>query len=180
MEEWRDVIGYEGIYQVSNLGRIKRLAHWKNQTIKQSPEKYTRRMLPEKIMSTNQKSGRYIGISLSKNKQAKTMSVHRIVAMAFIPNPHGYPEINHIDCNSKNNRVENLEWCDHKHNINHADRTAKAARACEKKVICQETGKIYESLTKAAESLGIQKSKISNVCHGKRKTTGGKHWAFVI
>ena len=178
MEEWRDIIGYEGIYQASNRGRIKRVEHWKNQTIKQSPEKYTRRPLTEKIMKQN--GDPYLRVCLSKNKESKTMSVHRLIAQSFIPNPNNYPEINHIDCDPKNNRVENLEWCDRKHNINHADRTAKAARSCEKKIICKETGIIYESITKAARATGLQKSKISNVCHGKRNTTGGMHWQFVL
>lgn len=104
--------------------------------------------------------------------------VHRLVASAFIPNPQKFPEVNHKDCNGHNNKVENLEWCDRKYNINYGNRTELAAKACEKKVICVETGIVYDSGTKAAEKLGLQKSKICLACQGKRKTTGGFHWEY--
>lgn len=137
-------------------------------------------MLPEKIMRLNNSGGgrAYCAVSLSKGKKAKTYLVHRLVAQTFIPNPDNLPEINHKDCDGHNNRIDNLEWCDRAHNINYADRTLKAMKASEKKIICIETGVIYESGTKAAKALGLQKSKISLCCNGKRKTTGGLHWRF--
>lgn len=177
MEIWKDIPGYEGIYQASSLGRIKRLAHWKNQRTKRLSKYYPYHMLAEKIMKPHS-VGSYFTISFSKDRTTRTELVHRVVARTFLPNTENLPEVNHKDCNGKNNRVENLEWCDRKYNINYANRTEKAMKAIEKKVQCIETGKVYDSGAKAAEALGLQKSKISLVCNGKRKTTGGFHWCF--
>lgn len=125
-------------------------------------------------------SGRnYLGVTLSNGKIRRFVLVHRIVAQTFLPNPCGLPEINHKDCCGANNAVNNLEWCDRKYNINYADRTIKAAKACEKKVKCIETGEVFESITKAAREKQLLKSKICLVCNGKRTTTGGLHWQFV-
>lgn len=178
MEIWKDVVGYEGLYQVSNIGRVKRLEHWKNQRTNRTDKYFNYRKLKEKMMSVS-KAGAYPIVQLSKDRKSKTCLVHRLVAMAFIPNPKGYPEVNHKDCNGHNNNVDNLEWCDRLYNIRYADRTEKAARSCGKKVLCVETGVVYESGAKAALANGLLKSKISNVCNGKRLTTGGYHWRFV-
>ena len=177
MEKWRDVVGYEGLYMVSSLGRVKRLEHWKNQRTGRTNKYYKYRKLPEKILRVNY-AGVYPQICLSKDRTVKTYLVHRLVAEAFIPNPKNCPEINHKDCIPQNNNVENLEWCHRTYNIRYADRTEKAARSCDKKVLCVETGKVYSSLTVAALENSLHKSKISQVCHGKRKTTGGLRWRF--
>lgn len=96
-EEWRDIIGYEGLYQVSSLGRVKSL----------------RKNI---IMKFITRSG-YYNLVLRKNGQRKSKQVHRLVAEAFIPNPDNLPIVNHIDYNRKNNKVENLEWCTQKQNV---------------------------------------------------------------
>ena len=177
-EQWKAVKGYEGIYEVSSLGRVKRLAHWKNQDTTRAYKTYKYKMLDEKILKPCTAS-RYSCIQLSRDRKITTRLVHRLVAEAFIPNPDNLPEVNHKDCDGHNNSLCNLEWCDRKYNINYADRTAKAAKACEKKVICVETGREYDSVTKAAKATGILKARISAVCRGDRKTTGGFHWSFV-
>ena len=177
MEVWKDIPGYEGLYQASSLGRIKRLAHWKNQRTDRSGKYYKYHMLAEKIMKPHS-AGSYFTVELSKDRRVKTELVHRLIAKSFLKNDDNLPEVNHKDCNGKNNNVDNLEWCDRKYNINYADRTEKAMKAIEKKVLCIETGKVYDSGAKAAEALGLQKSKISLVCNGKRETTGGFHWCF--
>ena len=101
MEIWKDVVGYEGLYQVSSYGNVR------NRKKQLSPQK---------------RQHGYLGIQLhgkGGNKRGfKTFSVHRLVAEAFIPNPNNYPEVNHIDENKANNRVENLEWVTHKQNMN--------------------------------------------------------------
>lgn len=177
MEKWTDIPGFEGIYQVSTKGRVKRLEHWKNQRTNRSDKWFTYKKLPEKILSAST-AGRYSTVQLSKDRKICTRSVHRLVASAFIPNPDGLPEINHIDQDGHNNRVENLEWCDRKYNINYGDRTDRANEKIKKAVICIDTSKIYASGTDAAKATKIHKSKISQVCNGKRMTAGGFHWAF--
>ena len=105
-EIWKDVVGYEGLYQVSNLGRIRSLAK-----INKNKEKLIKQAI--------QNNG-YVHVCLCKNKATKIKTVHRIVALAFIPNTLNKPEINHKDGNKQNNCVDNLEWVTRKENVNHA------------------------------------------------------------
>ena len=139
-------------------------------------------MIEGRILKTRRcgSASRYLGVTLTTGKIKRYALVHRLVAQTFLPNPCELPEINHKDCCGSNNAVDNLEWCDRKYNINYADRTAKAAEACEKKVECIETGEKFASITKAASAKHLLKSKISQVCNGKRTTTGGLHWRFVL
>lgn len=110
MEVWKDIEGYEGWYQVSNLGRIKSL---ERVTIKGH--------IKESIMSTPMSSKGYAHITLrGKDGSRSTHRVHRLVAQAFVPNPHGYKIVNHIDCDKSNNEASNLEWCTNQYNIKYA------------------------------------------------------------
>jgi len=178
MEKWKNIIGYEGRYQVSSFGRVKSLPRWSDRNCRRQSKYFEYKMLPEKVLSPAV-SGRYAIVTLCKDGKKVNKSVHRLVAEAFIPNPDNLPEVNHKDCNRYNNRLENLEWCDREYNINYGNRTKLAAEACEKKVKCIETGTVYASLTRAASELNLQKSKICLVCRGKRLTTGGLHWEYV-
>lgn len=99
-EEWKDVVGYKGIYKVSNTGKI---INSNGKIIKQFKDHKG-----------------YLITQLSNNKKKKTVRVHRIVAYAFIPNPENKPQINHINCNKEDNRIENLEWCTNEENKAHA------------------------------------------------------------
>lgn len=106
MEEWKDIEGYEGIYQISNLGNVKSLKYHK-----------------EKRIKSNKNRNGYLKIGLILNGKRKHISIHRLVAKAFIPNPNSLPEVNHIDGNKENNKVENLEWNNRKQNSLHAYKT---------------------------------------------------------
>ena len=106
MEEWKNVIGYEGLYEVSNKGNVRNVR--RNTLLR---------------FSNNQG---YIQVWLYKNGIRTGLKVHRLVAQAFIPNPDNLPEVNHKDENPINNSVNNLEWCDHKYNVNYGHRTENA------------------------------------------------------
>ena len=163
-ETWKDIKGYEGLYQISNLGRVKSLK--RNGTIKQD------RILKQYI----DKYGYcYVGL---RNKNIKKFKIHRLVAESFIQNRCNLAQINHKDENKKNNKVENLEWCSAKYNINYGTRTRRTF----KKVMCIDENlkvKTYESIKKASTELGIDSSSISKCCKGKQKRAGGYIWRYI-
>jgi len=115
-EEWRDIKGYEGLYQVSNLGRVKSFNIWNGHKYI-----YGERILKPTLRKVTSKYYFY-SISLRKNNQSKHFRVHRLVAMAFIPNSQNKKEVNHIDSNPLNNNVVNLEWVTRMENVIHANR----------------------------------------------------------
>lgn len=111
METWKDILEYEGLYQVSNYGNVKSL----KRTVK---SRFKTRTVRERNLKLG-KRGQYRTVTLSKNDNQKTFSVHRLVAMAFVPNLKGENEVNHIDENPENNNFSNLEWVSHKENLHH-------------------------------------------------------------
>ena len=111
VEKWKPAVGYEGIYEISNHGRVKSL----RRKVEKYPFPYTQK---EMIMKLTHIVG-YPAVTLRKNNKPKKWLVHRLVAFAFIPNPKNYKEINHIDYNPKNSLYTNLEWCSRSHNVKH-------------------------------------------------------------
>lgn len=124
-EIWKDVKGYEGKYQISNLGRVKSL-------------NYARRKQVRILRPGIQKKTGYISVSLLKEGKQKTKTIHRLVAEAFIPNPKNLKQINHKDENKQNNCVNNLEWCSAKYNSNYGHRNAIISKKLKfgGKIIC--------------------------------------------
>lgn len=112
-EIWKSIVGFEGLYEVSSLGRVKSLKFGK-----------------EKILKPNKVKG-YLRVELLKNGQRKLIYVHRLVATAFLPNPEGLPEINHKDEVKTNNIVDNIEWASRWYNINYGSRTERTSKAIE-------------------------------------------------
>ena len=177
-EEWKDIIGFEGLYQVSNLGRIKSLRDNHN-----NPR--------EKILKPQLTKG-YYWISLWKNGKRKMYLIHRLVALAFIPNPMNLPQVNHIDENKTNNCADNLEWCDCKYNINFGNRNKLAGdklkdiflnrEDCSKPILQLDLdGNIvneYPSIHEAERQTGFKNQNICNCLKGKRKTCGGFIWKY--
>lgn len=143
LELWKDIKGYEGVYQISNLGNIKSLkrkTHIQNAT----------RIKKEKILKLQLRNGYYV-INLCKNGCRKAYSVHRLVAETFIPNPNNLPYINHIDFNTQNNSVDNLEWCTQKDNIG----WSRKHYFGRKKVTHSNTGEKYITYRKSTKKFRI-------------------------
>ena len=112
MEEWRNIKGFEGCYMVSNLGRVKRMGFYRNQSSTWEHE--------EKILKAGDNGRGYLFVNLSMNNKQYHRYVHRLVAEAFIPNPENKATVNHIDCNRHNNNVKNLEWATYRENNDYA------------------------------------------------------------
>lgn len=113
-EIWKDITGFEGLYQISNLGRVKCVEH-------KCPGRCGMRKVKEHIMTPVKGSKGYFYVSLSKMDRGRTFTVHRLVANAFIPNPENLPCVNHKDEDKFNNNVDNLEWCTHLYNNTYND-----------------------------------------------------------
>lgn len=155
-EEWRPVKGYEGLYEVSNMGRVKSL---------HAPQGI--------ILKQGTYSNGYMGANLSKDGTTNMKLVHRLVAIAFIQNPNNYEEVNHKDGNKKNNTVDNLEWCTRSYNLKHAYSHKLMSKNEQKKsVILYKRYGEYDSITEAAEALGVAPGTLSNAIHKKQSING--------
>lgn len=173
-EIWKDVQGYEDLYQVSNLGRVKSLP-------KVVDIKRCKITLKEKMLSQIEK-GDYLSVILCNNRNRRQFSIHRLVAIAFIDNPNSLPEVNHKDEDKHNNVVSNLEWCDRCYNQNYGTCRERAASKLWKKVFQYSKNgefiKEYKSIQYAADSLGIFPTNIIECCKGRRKSAGGYIWKY--
>jgi hypothetical protein len=177
---WKMIKGYEGVYEVSDHGEIRRVGGF--------------------ILKMQDDTHGYLYVSLSKNSIVKNIKVHRLVAAAFLDNPTNLNVINHLDGNKMNNSPENLEWTTTAGNNQHAwdtglnHNTEKqrlsavisgreaikiAQEKHKKKILCLDNGIVYDSLVEAAHILGVDHSKITLVASGKRSHTHGYHFAFV-
>ena len=171
-EIWKDIKGYEGLYQVSNIGRVKALPR---ERINHTGGRWIQ---PEKIMATTLNKDGYECVSLTNiNHKRKTERIHRLVAITFIDNPNGLPEVNHINCIRHDNRIENLEWVSREDNNTY---TSKVGHKSNKKIKCIETGQIFNTSTEAkningGDSGNIRKSARSN---GKRSVYG-YHYIYI-
>ena len=176
-EEWRDVVGYEGRYQVSSMGRVKSLErkvrHWRG----------GERIQKERILKPSNDRRGYLLVSLCDGEKRKTFSVHRLVCQAFHENPDNKPQVNHINEIKTDNRACNLEWCTCKQNVNHGTRTERSAKARSKPVgqytLDGELVKIWQSPCEAGKQIGLSDSHVSKVANGKLKTAYGFIWKYV-
>ena len=183
MEEiWKDIKGYEGLYQVSNLGRVKSL----DKIIVTIDRK--NRCQKGKILKLQISKYGYNVITLWNNNISKQFKVHRLVAIAFIPNPNNLPQINHIDEDKLNNKIDNLEWCtalENNHHSNIAKRRHLAGTEASKKPVSQYeiNGTLvanYESASEASRKIGKPqgRSSICKCCNGQLNTYNGYIWKW--
>jgi hypothetical protein len=174
-EIWRDVPGYEGLYQVSDHGNVRSL-NWRN-------------LGHARNLYLKEHNRGYRHVELRKNGKAKAFTVHRLVAMAFIPNPNNYPVINHKDENKANNAADNLEWCNMSQNMKHTislhqDRyhvEGKPFYRTEKVIQMSQTGeqlKVWDNLITIKRETGWSQWSIDQCCRGIRKTAYGYTWRF--
>ena len=167
-ERWKPVVGYEGLYEVSNFGRVRSLNY--------------HRSGKQKILKPLVQTKGYLGFTLYKNGCRKQHKLHRIVAEAFIPNTDNLPQINHKDEDKTNNRVDNLEWCDNKYNCNYGNRTERSAVShCRKINQYKLNGqyiKTWSSMKDIQLELGFYNSRISECCHNKCKSAYGFIWRY--
>lgn len=161
-EIWKDIVGYEGKYQVSNCGNIRSLNYNKTGAIKN-------------ISPSVKKTG-YKTVNLQTGSMFKCYLLHRLVAQAFIPNPDNKPVVNHKNGDKSDNKVKNLEWCTHKDNQLHAHYVTKVKKTT--RVKCLESGIIYPSIREAARQTGVSSGWISIVSRGGHVSNKGT-WAKV-
>lgn len=178
MEEvWKDVVGYEGFYQVSNLGRVKSLPRL---------HKYVHGyyMAKERILSPRVcgKQREYLSVALHVDGKTKQYKIHRLVATAFIPNPYGYNEVNHKDENKGNNKMDNLEWCSRSYNVNYGCRIEKQRKAMFKPVVAySKSNKIvmeFNSIVDASKFAKVDATNISRACKKEGRISGGYLWKY--
>lgn len=185
-EEWKDIKGYEGLYQVSSFGRVKSLNYHKTGA--------------EKLLKQGFDKDGYKQLTLYKNRHKKNCKVHRLVAEAFIDNPNNYPIINHRNEFKFDNSVYNLEWCDEKYNSNYGSRNIRLSKSKQgaifsdiqkqrisiaKKIsvyqlsMNNEIIRKWDGIVDASRELNIGDGHISGCCKGKYKTAGGYKWRYV-
>ena len=171
-EEWKDIKDYEGLYQVSNWGKILSLNY--------------RNTGKPRLMNTGTDKDGYLVVYLSKNGEDKLCKVHRLVAQTFIPNPDNLPQVNHKDEDKTNNRVENLEWKSPKDNSNHGTRTERVAKAnangIRSKPVLQfslsgDLIREWPSIGECGRN-GFSKGNVWSCCNGKLPHYKGYIWRY--
>lgn len=188
MEEiWKDIQGYEGLYQISNFGRVKSLPKFRNNGTGGFISK-------EKILKTEENNRGYVRVQIKNNGKAKRFFVHRLVAFSFIPNPENKPCVNHLDCNPLNNRADNLEWCTFQENTDYMvklernkrtylwnkRRNEKNKKNWKPVVQMDHRGSVikkYRNITEVKKD-GFRPGDVCRCCKGQRKTTGGYVWRY--
>lgn len=167
MEEeiWCPINGYEGLYEVSDQGRVKSVGYG-----------------DDRILKPRRNGRGYLRVNLYKNGEQKTCYVHRIVAQTFIPNPDNLPEVNHIDEVKTHNSVQNLEWCSEKYNSNFGSRNQRIADKKSKSVLqytkSGEFVREWKSMNDVKRSLKYSQGNISSCCAGKRKSAYNYIWKY--
>lgn len=183
-EIWKDIPGYERFYKASSLGRIKSVERW----IKRE-DGYSNHILERIVRQYTTKSDYgYLRVGLHKDGRSRTCLVHRLIAMAFLPNPNNLPQVNHKNEVITDNRAENLEWCDSEYNVHYGTCLLRGGlkrrnRKDMSKPVSQYTKEgayvaTYPSSVEAYRQTGICYQTIWRVMNGRGKTAGGYIWKY--
>lgn len=176
IEEWKDVLGFEGFYQVSSEGNVRSVDR------KYVTSNGKERFYKGKLLTPSDAGKGYKNVMLSAKGRRATPRVCRIVAEAFVPNPKNLPQVNHKDENKSNDRADNLEWCTAKYNTNYGTGLKRRSQKISKKVLQFDLdGNLiaeWESISAAGKTLGIDGSHITRCCKGKLFKSGGYRWKY--
>lgn len=172
-EVWKDIEGYEGLYQVSSFGRVKSFDITDN----------LGRIRKGRILKGCKNTNGYLLVNLYKNSIGHSKNIHRLVAEAFIPNPDNKPQVNHIDEDKTNNVVSNLEWMTVKENSNHGTRNERMRKTLRIPILAinLKNGEVEEfyGSSECARQLGLHNQHISEVLKGKLRQTGGYTFKYL-
>lgn len=183
IEEWRDIDGYEGVLQISSFGRVRSVDHYVYIIPKNGRAPFMRFHKGRIRAQTKSKKG-YLYVTLHKGRgSSKRKTIHRLVANAFIPNPENKPQVNHIDENKTNNKVDNLEWATRLENMRHGTVRERLKKIQSVPVIQMSLNgdiiKVWTSISSAASSIGVSRQDICATCRGRFKTAGGYCWKYL-
>lgn len=171
-EIWKDIHGYEGLYQVSNRGNVRSITHYARNN-QDGGARLTQGIMLRPYATPNG----YLQVTLSNGKwHKKKRYVHRLVANAFLINSDNLSDVNHIDGNKRNNSVNNLEWCTHQRNAKHAVQNRLTRKA--KPVFCEELNREFNSMTEAGINTGTDRHSIKKACD-TGEPHNGYHWRLI-
>lgn len=183
-ELWQDINGYKGYYQISNYGNVRSL----DRPVYTIAGKGYRIVKGKLIKGSVNNSG-YKMVVLKKENKPKGLTIHRLVALHFIPNPNGFPDVNHKDENKFNNSFENLEWVSHEYNMNYGERAERSSRKLRNtrllsnngravKIINLDTKEIFNTILEASIKYNIGRDSISQCCRNKSNSAGSYKWMY--
>lgn len=175
MEEWRDVEGYNGIYQVSDAGRVRSKWIPSSSSDRQKVAHFYHILKPVKASN-----GYYNVTFCDESGNKKQKSIQRLVAEAFIPNTENKPQVNHIDGDKYNNGVDNLEWATSRENILHAHSNGLTKLPNNARRVMRSDGEVFESIAAGGRSIGhVHGAHVGEVCNGTRRQAGGYGWKYI-
>ena len=176
MKRWKNIPGFDGVYQVSDQGDVRSVDRMVTMVMKGTPCESFR---PGRDIVPAKTHGGYLNVVLYKNGKGYHCLVHRLVASVFIPNPQGLPQVNHLDENKENNAVTNLEWCTAQENSSYGTRPERLQTRVAKYSIFGELIAEFDSVRDAAKDAGCDYTTIVHCCNSSSQTAKGYVWRYL-